>query len=341
VIPPFSYDLPPDRIAQRPVRPYHDAKLLVINRSAGLFSDKTFLDLSDLLSPKDLIVFNNTKVIPARFLGEFAGSGGAVEALLITPIKDFTWRVLGKPLRKFVSGKIINFSPELSAEVVAREEETALLRFYSPVGGDISTLMHQVGIMPIPPYIRSGHSDAQDSEDYQTPFGTIEGSVAAPTASLHFSPEVMAKIKERGAQTATITLHLNTASFQPLLNKDTQEIKPPPSERIIIPAGLEEQIKETKRAGGRVVAVGTSVVRSLESLSISGISETGATELFIYPGHKFHAVDIMVTNFHQPGTSHLMLVEAFLGRDLLGKSYQHALSSNYRFLSYGDGMVIF
>lgn len=341
MISPFVYDLPADRIAQRPVRPYHAAKLMVINRANEDISDSSFINLTDFLTEKDLLVFNDTKVIPARFLGEFAGSGGAAEALLVTPIKNSTWRVLGKPLRKFTPGKVINFSSDLVAEVVAREEDTALLDFKSLNNRDVPSLMEEVGIMPIPPYIRSGHSDVQDKEDYQTPFGRVEGSVAAPTASLHFSPELRQKIKDKGISTATITLHLNTASFQPLLNKETQEVKPPPSERIIVPQGLENKIAEVKRAGGRVIAVGTSVVRSLESLKIADIAKRESTDLFIHPGHDFKVVDVVITNFHQPGTSHLMLVEAFLGRDLLEKSYHHAIHNDYRFLSYGDGMVIF
>ncbi len=341
MISPFVYDLPADRIAQRPVRPYHAAKLMAINRREKGISDSTFLDLPDFLTAKDLLVFNDTKVIPARFLGEFAGSGGAAEALLVTPIKDSTWRVLGKPLRKFTPGKIINFSSDLVAEVVAREEDTAIINFKSLSGQNISSVMEEVGIMPIPPYIRAGHSDSQDKEDYQTPFGKVEGSVAAPTASLHFSPELRQRVKEKGVSTATITLHLNTASFQPLLNKDTQEVKPPPSETILIPDGLELEIEKTKKSGGRVVAVGTSVVRSLESLTLSDVAKKGSTDLFIKPGHDFKVVDVIVTNFHQPGTSHLMLVEAFLGRELLEKSYNHAILNEYRFLSYGDGMVIF
>ena len=341
MISPFNYDLPPDRIAQRPVRPYHDAKLLVIKRDLGALTDQTFLDFPEHLTSKDLIVFNNTKVIPARFLGEFHSSGGAVEVLLVSNIKESIWRVLGKPLRKFVPGKLIKFSPQLSAEIIAREEDTAVLRFYSEDSSDTSLLMEQVGIMPIPPYIRAGHSDDQDRIDYQTPFGEVEGSVAAPTASLHFSPEVMAKIKEKGVRTASITLHLNTASFQPLVNKDTTEIKPPPSEKILISNQLRQEIADTKLRGGRVIAVGTSVVRSLESTELEGVEAKGSTDLFIKPGHIFKVVDVVVTNFHQPGTSHLMLVEAFLGRDLLAKSYAHALDTSYRFLSYGDGMVIF
>ena len=341
MISPFNYDLPPDRIAQRPVRPYHDAKLLVIKRDLASLTDQTFLDFPEHLTSKDLIVFNNTKVIPARFLGEFHGSGGAVEVLLVSNIKESIWRVLGKPLRKFVPGKLIKFSSQLSAEIVAREEDTAVLRFYSEDSSDTSLLMEQVGIMPIPPYIRAGHSDDQDRIDYQTPFGEVEGSVAAPTASLHFSPEVMAKIKEKGVRTASITLHLNTASFQPLVSKDTTEIKPPPSEKILISNQLRQEIADTKLRGGRVIAVGTSVVRSLESTELEGVEAKGSTDLFIKPGHIFKVVDVVVTNFHQPGTSHLMLVEAFLGRDLLAKSYAHALDTSYRFLSYGDGMVIF
>jgi len=314
---------------------------MVIDRAAGTLLDKTFIDLPEFLTSRDLIVFNDTKVIPARLFGELSGSGGSVEILLLTPIHDNTWRILGRPLKKFTAGKIINLSDELSAEVVSRDEDTAVVRFKTSSSASVSELLHKVGIMPIPPYIRAGHSDDQDKEDYQTPFARVEGSVAAPTASLHFSEELRAKINEQGIKTATITLHLNTASFQPLLNKETQEIKPPPSERIIIPDGIKEAISRTKACGGRVVAVGTSMVRSLESLDLPEIEARESTDLFIKPGHQFKVVDVVVTNFHQPGTSHLMLVEAFLGRDLLQKSYQHALASNYRFLSYGDGMVLF
>lgn len=344
MITPFWYDLPADRIAQRPVRPYHLAKLLVVDRGTGHLTNSSFLNLPEFFRAGDLIVFNNTKVIPARLFGELAGSGGAIEILLLEELSSKKWRVLGRPLRKFLPGKVIKFGENLSCQVISKSDTEAVVEFVSKANHNEVELRQQIhdhGIMPIPPYIRDGVSDDIDKLDYQTPFGEVEGSVAAPTASLHFTDEVMAQIKKLGIEVATLTLHLNTASFQPLVEKDSQLVKSPPAERISVPTGLREQILETKKRGGRVIGVGTSVVRSLESIFHDTISVDSTTELFIKPGHKFRAVDIVVTNFHQPGTSHLLLVEALMGRDLLAKSYQHALDNSYRFLSYGDGMVIF
>lgn len=344
MITPFWYDLPADRIAQRPVRPYHDAKLLVVDRSSGRLIDKTFLDLPAILGPKDLIVFNNTKVIPARLFGKLEGGSGAIEVLLLEELTNNNWRVLGRPLRKFVQGKVIKFNDNLIAEVKSRTETEAVVFFSTRASKevtDIRSLIYSHGIMPIPPYIRDGVSDETDIADYQTRFGEVEGSVAAPTASLHFTDEVMGRIKNIGIQIATLTLHLNTASFQPLLDKDTQSLKSPPAERISVPSGFKEQVIETKKRGGRVIGVGTSVVRSIESIFHGAIHSNATTDLFIKPGHEFRGLDVVVTNFHQPGTSHLLLVEAFMGRKILTESYSHAMNNSYRFLSYGDGMVIF
>ena len=339
----FRYELPADRIAQRPVSPYHDAKLLVVNRKAQALSDSKFMNLPELLRAGDLIVFNDSKVIPARLFGEFETSGGKVELLLLEEDKSDSsmWRALGKPMRKFSEGKRIRFAQDLIATILKREGENEALISFESASSDIPGLLKALGAMPIPPYIRGGISDEIDIKDYQTPFGKNEGSVAAPTASLHFSPQLMQALKDKGVSFEYLTLHLGTASFLPLTGSDelTENLKPPNSERISFSSELKEKIKVTRVNSGRVVAVGTSVVRALESIELDTI-ENDRTSLFIKPGHKFQNVDIAVTNFHQPGTSHLLLVEALLGRSLLEKSYRHALDNNYRFLSYGDGMVI-
>lgn len=315
----FHYDLPKDRIAQRPVYPYDKAKLLVVNRS-GELSEKVFYDLDQLLTAKDLLVFNNTKVILARLFGTFE-SGGEVEVMLQEKLTHDRWKVFGYPMKKFKKNSVIIFSSKLSGVIEERPDlKTAIIRF---IGND------EIGTMPIPPYIRDGKGDDQDLKDYQTIFAKEEGSIAAPTASLHFTKELLEKLRNKGVRFAFITLHVGTSSIFPVEDK-------PGSERFSISKDTIERVENTKKRGGRVIAVGTTTCRALESY---GIKE-GETDLFITPGYKFKYVDSLITNFHQPQTTHLLLVEALIGSKLLEESYKYALENEFRFLSYGDCMII-
>lgn len=357
---PFVYELPVDRIAQRPVYPYHNAKLLCVDRAGGsaLSTDSTFLNIADNFRAGDLIVFNNSKVIPARLFGQTEDSKAKIEVLIHQQLSSNTWTALGRPMKKLKEGRRIIFSENLSAtivkgNVVNNQVNEVHLTFESK-DSDLTNALNECGIMPIPPYIRQGRSDEVDKKDYQTPFAKLPGSIAAPTASLHFTPEVVERIQQKGVAIAYVTLHLGPASFLPIFDPKLSDKNPdltPPSEELLFCTGdLKEKIITTKKQGGRVIGVGTSVVRALETIFSEGHVIKGDTNkdgefscktaLFITPGFKFMACDIIVTNFHQPATSHLLLVEAFMGSALLEHSYNHALSNDYRFLSYGDGMMI-
>jgi S-adenosylmethionine:tRNA ribosyltransferase-isomerase len=339
---PYSYELPDSRIAQRPVHPPESAKMLVYSRSQRSITHSHFSALGDFLRAGDHLIFNDTKVIPARLFGSLEGAGGYdVEVVLLTEIGNHEWIALGFPMRKIRAASQIYFNERLSAEVLPSQAEDRLrLRFFSNQPHDLSRLINEHGTMPIPPYIRNGRGDDQDRSDYQSIFAENPGSVAAPTASLHFTNALIDSLRnDVGCVVDTLTLHVGTASFQPIVVNGV--LRPPGEERFVVPRDVLERIGETKSRGGRVVAIGTTVVRALESAARSDDSSSmQGTALFIQPGFQFQLVDALVTNFHQPRTTHLLLVEALLGKDGIDASYQAALSSGYRFLSYGDGMLI-
>ncbi len=338
---PFSYDLPRERIAQRPVHPYDSAKLLVVEREEGVLRDSLFSDLHTFLDQGDLLLLNNTKVYPARLCGVRSETGGSVELLLLEQLSDETWLCLGKPLKKLRNGTSLAFGCGLLAQVRERIDEQRVSVSFSVEGGPslLPERMREVGVMPIPPYIRDGQADAQDKQDYQTSFAAVEGSVAAPTASLHFTPSLFDSLDQNGIERETLTLHVGTASFLPLQRDDgSLEFLPPGQELLSVPHSLCEKVIKFRSQAKKVIPVGTTAMRALES-AMRGCLD-GATDLFITPGFEFLGADGLITNFHQPGTTHLLLVEALLGRELLEEVYAHALENEYRFLSYGDGMLI-
>jgi S-adenosylmethionine:tRNA ribosyltransferase-isomerase len=358
---PFSYDLPEERIAQRPAVPYDTARLLVINRKAGSLKNSVFTQVCEEISSGDLLVFNDTRVLPARFFGAFRQtsqspgaeheSPAAVEVFLIRPEPvSPRWRCIGKPLKKFKEGRVIDFVSGLSATVVSRlSQEEVLLEFSSNnQNEELEPLMQRVGRMPIPPYIRGGRADDSDTIDYQTMFAKVSGSIAAPTASLHFTPALITSLEQKGVRLEFLTLHVGAASIRSVV-RDGQ-VSPPQPESMVVPKKVLEEIAATKARGARVIAVGTTVARALESAARSSSvlenenpdSEviSGEADIFITPGFQFKVLDGLFTNFHQPGTTHLLLVEAFMGRLLVEHSYAHALANGYRFLSYGDGTLI-
>ena len=344
----FSYELPPDRIAQRPVHPYDHAKMLVIKRGTSEFQDSTFSSFAELVEAGDLVIFNNSRVIPARLFGSVAGRTGEVELLLLREIKTDRWLALGRPRKKLSPGVEVDFGGSLQATVVEHRGDMELVVELRATSKDTSVkaAITNLGTMPVPPYIRGGKSDAQDRQDYQTMFAEIDGSVAAPTASLHFTPQVVDQIRARGAEVSFVTLHVGAASFLPLWREEQQtqaQLTPPGAERAVYSRNLMSSLDATKKRGRKVFAVGTTVVRALETFVRNREALDGLpfdTTLFITPGFEWRAVDVLVTIFHQPHTTHLLLVESFLGRALLSAAYSHALKSHYRFLSYGDGMVI-
>lgn len=338
---PFIYELPKERIAQRPCHPADHAKMMVVDRAQGEILDRHFYDLPQFLSSKDRLVFNDTRVIPARLFGVLESTGQAsVELLLIEKVSDSRWICIGRPLKKIRARGRVNFSPSLWCEVIPGSDaaDRVAVEFFTTENTHISLAIAAHGCMPIPPYIRGGKGDELDEVDYQTIFATHPGSVAAPTASLHFNDELMGRIeRESGCEVSRITLHVGTASFLPVLD-DQGNLRRPASENFSVNDTVRGEISRTKDSGGRIIPVGTTVVRALES----GVQtpHAAATELFITPGYPFRVIDSLITNFHQPGTTHLLLVESLLGHELLKKVYNHALQNDYRFLSYGDGMFI-
>ena len=301
------------------------------------------MELHRWLGRGDLLIFNNTRVLPARLFGRFEPGGGACELLLLRRVAPHVWRCMGRPLKKFRSGTSIALGGALQALVRSRCSDYEVELEFSALGQDADAALRSQGIMPIPPYIRTGHGDEQDREDYQTIFASAEGSVAAPTAGLHFSPELMEALTGAGVESAYLTLHVGAASFLSLLpDPQSSELSPPGAEIYFPDPQLLARINAARAGGGRIIAVGTTTVRALESMFRSESQSTAAqeTSLFITPGFEFRAVDAVITNFHQPYTTHLLLVEALMGRALLERSYRFALEHAFRFLSYGDGMLI-
>ena len=343
---PFSYELPDERIAQRPVKPYDAARMLVVDPEHGTIRDSIFRHLPEFVRSEDLFVFNDTKVVPARLYGTRDADGLATELLILKPLGgplSTRWECLGKPLKRLSLGSSFTFGNELKGRI-SSVEPTTIEFSIGDSQKSILDLLDECGRMPIPPYIRKGISDEDDRVDYQSRFARNAGSVAAPTASLHFTEELVSSLKAKGCGIEFLTLHLSRASFAPLWREDESaaQLVPPGGEILSGSPALLQTIQTRRRAGGRVIAVGTSVVRSLETISrIEGWKgEPQETKLFIRPPFSCALVDCVITNFHQPRTTHLLLVEALLGKELLKKSYEHALNGGYRFLSYGDGMFI-
>ena len=336
----FNYDLPPDRIAQSPLQQRDASRLLVVDRDTCDFHHIQFSQIGEYLPDNALLVLNDTKVIPARLIGNKSGTGGKIELLLIREKEADIWEVLAKPRRSLQIGTQIVFgNGNLTAEVLEKPESGhCIVRFnYS---GTFSAILADVGNMPLPPYIRRP-PNAEDKVRYQSVYATTEGAIAAPTAGLHFTQELLEDLKNSGIETATLTLHVGPGTFQPVKVEDIQTHKMH-AEYIHLTETEANRIRIAREGSTKIVAIGTTVVRSLETAGATGSVQpySGYSELFIYPGYQFNVVDALVTNFHLPKSTLLMLVSAFAGRDLIQKAYQEALQHNYRFYSYGDAMLI-
>lgn len=338
----FNYDLPAERIAQRPVRPYDHARMLVVDRRGNELGDSVFTELPRFVREGDLLVLNDTRVLPARLLGCTADTRASIELLCLHPEAPLSYVCMGKPMKRLRAGRRLIFAKGLEGEIVERRSDCEVLVVFKADRGDPAALLKEAGVMPIPPYIRKGRADEEDRADYQTFFARCDGSIAAPTAGLHFTPELCRSLEGAGCEIAFATLHVGAASFLAIMSAPDDEPKAPAEEQYFYSPDLLTRIAAVKERGGRVIAVGTTVVRALESMARCEFPEGRliSTGLFIRPGFRFKLVDALITNFHQPGTTHLLLVQAILGRRLLEQSYAHALSSGYRFLSYGDGMCI-
>ena len=338
----FDYHLPADRIAQSPLQQRDASRLLVIDRGTGAFHHTQFSQIGEHLPSNTLLVLNDTKVIPARLIGNKIGTGGKIELLLIREKEPDTWDVLAKPRRSLRIGTQVAFgNGKLIAEVLAKPDDgLCIVRFNYDHNDAFLSILAEIGMMPLPPYIRRS-PNAEDKKRYQSVYAASEGAIAAPTAGLHFTEELLAELKSNGIEIATLTLHVGPGTFQPVKVENIQTHKMH-AEYIHLTETEANRIRTAHDAGAKIVAIGTTVVRSLETAGATGIvcPYSGYSELFIYPGHQFNVVDALVTNFHLPKSTLLMLVSAFAGRDLIQKAYQEALQHNYRFYSYGDAMLI-
>lgn len=328
----FDYQLPEELIARYPVQPRHSARLMVLDRKNQSMNHDTFWNLPIYLNKGDLLVFNNSKVLPARLHG-LKPTGGKVEVLLTDFLSREEWYALigGKGIKE---GMLINIGDELQVEVLQHLEGGKFrVRLHSE---DPIKSIDRLGKIPIPPYLKR-EEEPLDKVYYQTVFAQIEGSIAAPTASLHFSEELLKRLDEHGIKRTFITLHISYGTFKPVKAEEVELHRVDP-EYVDVSEETVEAIKETKKAGGRVVAVGTTVVRALETAGYEPFR--GWTDLYVYPGYNFRVVDALITNFHLPRSSLLFLVCAFGGQDFVLRAYNEAVKLRYRFYSYGDGMLL-
>jgi S-adenosylmethionine:tRNA ribosyltransferase-isomerase len=334
----FWYDLPEELIAQTPLEKRDTSRLCVLNRRSGEVTHKHFYDILDYLQPGDCLVMNDSRVLPARLLGH-RPTGGAVELLLLRDLGDRKWECLAKPGRKLQEGQEVVFGDgELRATVCSvLDDGNRIVEFHYE--GIFLEVLERLGKMPLPPYIKA---ELQDQERYQTVYSREVGSAAAPTAGLHFTNELLDKLRDRGVNTAFVTLHVGLGTFRPVKAEEITEHHMH-SELCMISAETADILNKTKQHGGRIVCVGTTSCRTLESLvNADGTFTTGSrwTDIFIYPGYQFKAMDALITNFHLPESTLVMLVSAFAGREHVLNAYETAVAERYRFFSFGDAMFI-
>jgi S-adenosylmethionine:tRNA ribosyltransferase-isomerase len=333
----FHFELPEGLIAQQPLAVRSHSRLLCLDGVSGALEDSVFESLPEKLRPGDLLVFNDTRVIPARLFGVKA-SGGKAEMLVERILDEHRALVHLRASKTPKPGARLRIAEAFEVEIVGRHDELFEARFHDP--RSVIALLEQYGHIPLPPYI-ARPDGAEDRSRYQTVFARQPGAVAAPTAGLHFDEPLLEKIRARGVETGFVTLHVGAGTFQPVRADDLREHRMHP-EYVSVSESLCEQVRAARARGGRIVAVGTTVVRSLESAAASGELRAlaGETRLFIYPGYQFRTVDAMVTNFHLPESTLLMLVCAFAGYENVMRAYRHAVAQRYRFFSYGDAMFV-
>lgn len=333
----FSYELPKELIAQHPAEPRDHARLMLYDRKTGAVEHKHFYDLVDELRAGDVLVFNDSKVIPARLYGKRVPTGGKVEVLLLTPVGEDRWEVLVKPGKKALPGTTIEFPGGLQAEVLDRTDFGGRVVHFT-YDGVFDDIIDKIGEMPLPPYI---HEKMEDPNEYQTVYARERGSAAAPTAGLHFTDELLQKIRDKGVEEVFVTLHVGLGTFRPVEEENIEDHQMH-SEFYSITPEAADAINRAKAEGRRIIAVGTTSIRTLESAGTTGKLKAGSgwTNIFIYPGFTFHIVDALVTNFHLPESTLLMLISALSTREKILKAYEIAVQEKYRFFSFGDAMFI-
>ena len=335
----FNYELPQELIAQVPIKDRSASRLMVLNRENKTIEDKIFKDILDYLKPGDCLVRNNTKVIPARLYGIKEETGVHIEILLLKRIEGDIWEVMVHPGRRLKIGTKVIFGDGLLKAEILEMMEGGNRKVKFEYEGIFNEILDQIGLMPLPPYIKE---KLDDKSRYQTVYAKYEGSAAAPTAGLHFTEELLEKIKEKGVEIANVTLHVGIGTFRPVKVENIEE-HDMHSEHYYIKHEDAEKINNTKKNGGRIIAVGTTSCRVLESVADENglVKETeGDTNIFIYPGYKFKCIDCLITNFHLPESTLIMLVSALAGKDYIMKAYKHAVEEKYRFFSFGDAMFI-
>ena len=336
----FNYELPKELIAQVPIENRDASRLMLLNRTKQTIEDKVFKDIIDYLEPGDCLVRNNTKVIPARLYGIKEQTGAHVEFLLLNRIEKDIWEVMVNPGKKLLPGAKVDFGNGLLKAEILDKMEGGSRKVQFTYEGIFNEILDQIGLMPLPPYIKE---TLQDKNRYQTVYAKYEGSAAAPTAGLHFTEELLEKIKQKGVEIANVTLHVGIGTFRPVKVENIEE-HDMHSEHYYIKAEDAEKINRAKQNGKRVIAVGTTSCRVLESVADEkGIVKEieGDTSIFIYPGYTFKCIDALITNFHLPESTFIMLVSALAGKEYIMKAYQHAVEEKYRFFSFGDAMFIY
>lgn len=336
----FNYNLPKELIAQVPIKDRDQSRLMVLDRKNKTIEHKIFKDIIDYLEPGDCLVRNNTKVIPARLYGVKEETGANVEFLLLKRVDGDIWEVMVKPGRKLMPGVRVEFGNGLLKAEILEKFEDGNRKVKFEYNGIFNEILNEIGLMPLPPYI---HEKLKEKDRYQTVYAKYEGSAAAPTAGLHFTDELFKKLKEKGVEVANVTLHVGIGTFRPVKVENIEE-HDMHSEHFYIKAEDAEKINKAKREGHRVIAVGTTSCRVLESVADDNgyVKEVeGDTNIFIYPGYKFKCLDALITNFHLPESTLIMLVSALAGKDFIMQAYDEAVKEQYKFFSFGDAMFIY
>lgn len=335
----YNYDLPEELIAQTPLKDRSSSRLLVLDKENKTYEDRVFKNVIDYLNPGDALVINDTKVIPARLIGIKEETGAKIEILLLKNLESDFWEALSRPTKRLKVGTIVTFGDGILKIKIDKILENGIVHVTLIYDGILMEVLDKLGTMPLPPYI---HEELKEQGRYQTVYAEIAGSAAAPTAGLHFTKELIQEIENKGIKIVHVTLHVGLGTFRPVEENDIRDHKMH-VEHFVMNDKSAKILTETKKNGGRIVAVGTTSVRTLESV-YSKYGEFKACEedtgIFIYPGYKFKSVDAIITNFHLPKSTLIMLVSAFAGREFILNAYEHAIEEKYRFFSFGDAMII-